>query len=87
MIYLPHYAGTLANLYYRLRARRAYDLALRRRLYRYIFAEKKRLFLEGVDEEEIRLLCRYLANPANKHAEIAFLRHHAQLRLPIGKDA
>ena len=87
MVRLPPYASTLCNLYWQLRDRRAFDFAKRRRIYRYLECEKKRLFLEGVDQEEIRLLCRYLANTANKHAEVAFCRYYAQLRLPWPKDA
>jgi hypothetical protein len=54
---------------------------MRRRYYRKINIEKKRLFLLGVDQEEIRLLCRYLANTRNKHAEMRFLAYRAQGRL------
>jgi hypothetical protein len=31
--------------------------------------EKKRLVLAGVDREELRLLCRHLANPRNRFSE------------------
>jgi hypothetical protein len=87
MVTLPAYASTLCNLYWQLRARRSFDLAKRRRFYRYISDEKKRLFLEGVEKEEIRLLCRYLANPTNKHAELAFSAYAAQMRLPFANSA
>ncbi|EKD54262.1 MAG: hypothetical protein ACD_60C00101G0001 [uncultured bacterium] len=60
-----------------LRYRRR-NAAARRRHYRYIAIEKKRLFLEGVEKEELRLLCRHLCNPHDKHAEKAFLRHSPQ---------
>lgn len=87
MIWLPSYASTLCNLYWQLRARRAYDLAKRRRLYRYIKAEKNKLFLAGHDKEEIRLLCRHLANTSDRHAKEALLRYAAQLRLSLGNSA
>ena len=78
---MPEWSGTLRNLYWFLRARRIWDTAMRRRYYRKINIEKKRLFLLGVDQEEIRLLCRYLANTRNKHAEMRFLAYRAQGRL------
>lgn len=87
MLRLPAYASTLCNLYWQLRARRPFDLAKRRRIYRYLEAEKNKLFSQGYDKEEIRLLCRYLANTSNKHAELAFLRYAAQLRLPFENRA
>lgn len=83
MVKIPAYATQLANHYWMLRFKRSRSGAARRRYYRYIRAEKKRLFLEGVDFEEIRLLCRHLANPANIHAQQAFLAYSAQYRLDI----
>jgi hypothetical protein len=83
MVKIPLYAGPLCNLYWMLRYKRSRSIAARRRFYRYISGEKKRLFLEGVDFEEIRLLCRYLSDPHNKHAEIAFLSYSAQYRLQL----
>ncbi len=41
----------------------------KRRYYRYAENEKKRLLETGVDPEELRLLCRDLANLRNRHAE------------------
>ena len=83
MVRLPPYAHPLANLYWMLRYHRGRSSAARRRYYRYIETEKYRLFLVGFDREEIRLLCRYLANPDDKHAERSLLRYAAQLRLDL----
>lgn len=82
MVKTPAYSGKLCNLYWMLRYKRR-SSAARRRYYRYISDEKKRLFLEGVDQEEIRLLCRHLCNPHDKHAERAFLHYAAQYRLDL----
>lgn len=43
--------------------------SVKRRYYRYVAAEKKRLILSGVDAEKVRLLCRSLSNRLNHHAE------------------
>lgn len=64
--------------YYRDRSQ-----AARRRYYRKISDEKKRLFLEGVDKKEVLLLCRYLSNPRNAHAKSAFLAYCSQYRLEL----
>lgn len=69
MVKHPEYSAELRNLYWMLRYYRGRSSAARRRYYRYIEAEKNRLFLAGFDREEIRLLCRYLSDPHNKHAE------------------
>lgn len=83
MVKLPPYSSTLANLYWMLRYHRGRSQAARRRYYRYIEAEKNRLFLAGFDREEIRLLCRHLSEPRNIHAESAFLAYAAQYRLEL----
>lgn len=61
--------AVIRNLYWHLRAVRGYDLAARRRYYRLIAVEKKRLLEAGVDPEEIRLFCRSLSRPDDRHAE------------------
>lgn len=63
----------LHNLYYFVRICRAYDQARQRRLYRQIAKEKKRLVAIGVDGEQVRLLCRLLANPKNLYAQKRYL--------------
>lgn len=83
MVRLPPYARELLNHYWMLRYHRSRSTAARRRYYRYIQAEKNRLFLAGFDKEEIRLICRYLSNPANNHAKTALLRYASQLRLDL----
>lgn len=77
----PDWSGNLRNLYWFLRYRRKYDTAARMRYYRKIQAEKKRLHEAGVDQEELRLLCRYLANTKNKNAESRWKAHAMQLKL------
>lgn len=78
---MPEWSGRLCNLYWFLRYHRKYDEAKRRKLYRQIADEKKRLHETGVDAELVRLLCRYLSNPKNRHAEGRYLFYKSQQRL------
>lgn len=55
------------NLYWRIRNTR--NKSTKRRYYRYVAVEKKRLIETGFDAEELRLLCRTLASRQNPHAE------------------
>ena len=73
----------LHNLYWSLRYYRF--PAARRRYYRLISAEKKRLIALGVDMEEVRLLCRSLSNPRNERAEqrLEFYRRQLKSYLPM----
>lgn len=72
----------LCNLYWKKRNLRAFDQAGRRAIYRVIAQEKRRLLEEtGVDTEELRLLCRHLANTRDRHAEARWQAYAAQLRL------
>jgi len=81
---MPPWSGTLRNLYWFLRYQRVFQRSARRRYYRKIALEKKRLQeIEGVDQEEIRLLCRYLSNLKNKAAEQRYLAYSKQLKLPF----
>ncbi len=66
----PEWTAAIRNHYWHLRYRRGYDEARRRKEYRRIEAEKKRLQSEGVDFELIRLLCRHLVNLQNRRAEL-----------------
>ena len=67
-----------------LRYKRIWDVAARRRYYRKIEKEKRRLVEEvGVDQEEVRLLCRYLANLKNRNAELRWKAYVAQMQLPF----
>jgi len=77
---LPAWSGRLRNLYWGLRMRRSWQEALRRRYYRKIFSEKKRLEGLGVDGEELRLLCRCLANLENIAAQRRYLAYVECLR-------
>lgn len=81
---LPDWSQNLRNDYWNLRNLRAFDSAGRCRLYRKIQAEKKRLAEElGVDQEEIRLVCRMLSNLKNKNAEMRWKSYAAQLKLAL----
>lgn len=81
---MPSWSPTLCNLYWQLRYKRSWDTSARRRFYRYIEKEKRRLIEEvGVDAEELRLLCRHLANPQNKHAESSWLWYKGQGKLAL----
>ena len=57
----------LNNLYWHIRYTR--NKSVKRKYYRYVLKEKKRLIESGVDKEELRLLCRALSNRLNSHAE------------------
>ncbi|WP_153111060.1 hypothetical protein [Propionivibrio limicola] len=77
---MPDWSGDLRNLYWFLRYRRSWDSAGVRRYYRKIGKEKRRLLDEvGVDQEELRLLCRFLANPRNRRAEERWLAYRKLL--------
>lgn len=78
---MPEWGAVLRNYYWHLRFLRPYDQAGRRRYYRKIEAEKKRLILSGVDGEAVRLYCRWMANPRNNDAELRFRNFSRQLRL------
>lgn len=80
---MPPWSSKLCNLYYIRRTQRAFDTAGRMRVYRQISAEKKRLEELGVDQEEVRLLCRYLANTSNRHAENRWRSYAAQMRFNL----
>ena len=45
---------------------------------------RKRLLEAGVDGEEIRLLCRHLANLKNRYSAQRLAAYSAQLRLELG---
>jgi hypothetical protein len=81
---MPAWSIRLANLYYLLRFYGCRNQARRRKLYRQISHERKRLLGAGVDGEEVRLLCRHLANPSNRHAAGRLAGYSAQLRLEQG---
>lgn len=57
----------LNNLYWQIRYHR--NPSIKRRYYRYVADEKKRLLAAGVDPEELRLMCRALSGRLNLHAE------------------
>jgi len=78
---MPPWSGTLRNLYWARRNQRKYDQAGRRRIYRMIAQEKRQLLRAGVDPEEVRLLCRWLANLDNKNAELRLKAYTAQMKL------
>lgn len=78
---MPEWGSVLSNLYWHLRYIRPFDQAARRRHYRKIAHEKKRLIETGVDPEQVRLFCRWLANPKNNAASIRFQNFSRQLSL------
>lgn len=78
---MPEWSGKLCNLYWFLRYHRKWNEAKRRKIYRQIAVEKKRLHETGVDVELVRLLCRHLADPRNRHSEARYLRYEKQGRL------
>jgi hypothetical protein len=69
---MPWTFAPLANLYWRLRDCRNWNAAKRRRMYRLIAVERKRLVDSGQDVELVRLACRHLANPLQHPAERRF---------------
>ena len=57
----------LNNFYWHIRFTR--NKTIKRKYYRYVLKEKKRLILSGVDSEYLRLYCRALSSRHNEHAE------------------
>ena len=55
------------NFYWFIRYSR--DATVKRKYYRYVLKEKKRLIGSGVDAEYLRLYCRALSNRLDRHAE------------------
>lgn len=60
----------LKNLYWHIRYPR--NKVTKRRYYRYVLREKKRLIKSGVDAEYLRLFCRSLSKQHCEHAERRF---------------
>lgn len=81
LLMLPTWSHSLANLYYRKRYCRQHDHACRRKAWRKIAVEKKRLLSEGVVYIELHLVCRVLTNPRNRNAEDRLRTYRAQGRL------
>lgn len=79
LLSLPKWAGTLANLYWHLRACRSWDSAERRKWYREIGKEKIKLVNAGVIAIELHLTCRVLASPRSQTAKERF---HSYFRNP-----
>ena len=57
---LPHWAGRLANYYWRIR-NESRDKAKRRRYYRYIKKEQIRLAESGIDQALLKAVSRHLS--------------------------
>lgn len=76
---MPEWAGELANLYWWKRIART-D-AQRRKAWRRIAAQKKRLLDAGVPYIEVHLVSRHLTNPRNPNAEARMRAYFAQGRL------
>lgn len=78
---LPAWSAQLRNLYWIKRACRQPDNNCRRRIWRRIAIEKKRLLKAGVQYLELHLVCRVLTNPSNKSAEQRLRVFYARDRL------
>ncbi len=63
----------LNNLYWFIRYTR--NKSEKRKYYRYVMKEKKRLIESGVDMEYLRLYCRALSKRQNSHAESRLERY------------
>lgn len=80
----PAWTGTIRQHYWHLRFARGFDGARIRKEYRRIEAEKKRLHMEGVDLELVRLLCRHMVNLRNQNAERRWWEaHHKTLQTTL----
>jgi hypothetical protein len=75
---LPPWSTMLANLYFEKRYCRMHDDACRRKAWRKIAVEKKRLLSSGVDYLELHLVCRVLTNPRNRNASDRLRTYYAQ---------
>ena len=75
----------LRQLYWRLRAIRAYDSAARRKWYRRIKIEKDRLENLGFSAEHLRLYCRYMANPLEQCNALDKLRAFEAMLIEFAK--
>jgi len=73
----------LANIYWRIRNARGYEVKRIRTYYRQAEREKKRLIESGVSSELVRLYCRFLANPRNPRAKRAFDNFSRQQELDL----
>lgn len=67
----------LNNLYWHIRYTR--NKSIKRKYYRYVFKEKKRLIGSGVDKEELLLLCRSLAKRHCEHAERLLITYRSKV--------
>lgn len=75
----------LRQLYWRLRAIRAYDNAARRKWYRRIKIEKDRLEDIGFSAEHLRLYCRYMANPREQCNALNRLRSFEEMLIEFAR--
>jgi hypothetical protein len=71
--------NSIARLYWQLRVLRPGQQAMRRKLYRRIADEKKRLVLEGADLEAVRLLCLHYADPSSEVRQVRLLKRIAEV--------
>lgn len=67
----------LKNLYWFIRYTR--NPSVKRRYYRYVAVEKKRLLEAGVDPEELRLICRTLSKRLGLSSERRLIMHRKNL--------
>ncbi len=69
----------LYNFYWYLRVTR--NAAKKRRYYRYVKQEKKRLEKLGANTECLRLFCRHLSNLKNGQAEKRYMNYRKNCKL------
>lgn len=74
----------LNNFYWFIRYTRI--KSVKRRYYRYVAKEKKRLIESGVDAEELRLYCRHLSNLRNERAENRLIDYRKILKTYRSSD-
>jgi len=77
---VPEWGGLLRNYYFFIRSTRGvenkFKRAKRRRYYRYIASERRRIIEQGIDAEIVRLYCRWLANTRNEYTRKRFEGYH-----------
>lgn len=80
-VHYPEWSNELRNLYWHLRDVRLYDLARRRKYYRYIRKERDCLLQKGINHELLRLFCRHLSNPTCRFAASRLAAFERQMHM------
>jgi hypothetical protein len=82
---IPDWANNLAN-YYVCIGVEGRNKTLRRRYYRFVELEKLRLAMLGIDQQQIKAVCRYLSGLSkikNQKAAIAMYTQNPQMSLDL----